>query len=430
MPKLPSVADISVPTDSRLHYAVLISMYELYNDRIFDLLDENIFTHPNARRKALTYKASETGRKKVVAGLRKVVVRSLQEALKILEHGQACRHASPTNSNLRSSRSHAFFAIEIKRIPPSGWSNARSATLHIVDLAGSERSKIANTANERLAEAGSINRSLMQLGQVLQLQVEKDNGKDVQVPYRQCKLTELLFTNTLGMTSGRTQRAVMIVTADPRGEINATMQILRYSALAREVSLPKGVRKASGGSETSGMTSYTEGTTCSSASGMDAGQADLVRQLLSQVATLTREKNEMEDRWRDAENRLLHLEEELRAEMSEQMEAAVAAVEASYRERMLEEEERRQQVTDRKLEILGKMVESGGPGGGMGGGYGPDEDYIYELENENKELRMEIGRLMRANERLKGDASPRRARGGKATVGKVLEELENLNING
>src|SRR5690606_34829601 len=103
-----------------------------------------------------------------------------------------------------------------------------------------------------------------------------------------------------------------------------------------------GVRKASGGSETSGMTSYTEGTTCSSASGMDAGQADLVRQLLSQVATLTREKNEMEDRWRDAENRLLHLEEELRAEMSEQMEAAVAAVEASYRERMLEEEERRQ----------------------------------------------------------------------------------------
>src|ERR1700756_426727 len=35
------------------------------------------------------------------------------------------------------------------------------------------------------------------------------------------------------------QRAIMIVTADPRGDFNATSQILRYSALAREVTVPR-----------------------------------------------------------------------------------------------------------------------------------------------------------------------------------------------
>jgi len=65
------------------------------------------------------------------------------------------------------------------------------------------------------------------------------------VPYRQCKLTELLFSNSFSAASSsnpqqsRQQKAVMIVTADARGDFNATSQILRYSALAREVTVPR-----------------------------------------------------------------------------------------------------------------------------------------------------------------------------------------------
>jgi len=65
------------------------------------------------------------------------------------------------------------------------------------------------------------------------------------VPYRQCKLTELLFSNSFSTAStanpqqSRQQKAVMIVTADARGDFNATSQILRYSALAREVTVPR-----------------------------------------------------------------------------------------------------------------------------------------------------------------------------------------------
>lgn len=68
------------------------------------------------------------------------------------------------------------------------------------------------------------------------------------VPFRQCKLTELLFSNSFpsvssyssSVTSRRNpQKAVMIVTADPLGDFNATSQILRYSALAREITVPR-----------------------------------------------------------------------------------------------------------------------------------------------------------------------------------------------
>lgn len=64
------------------------------------------------------------------------------------------------------------------------------------------------------------------------------------VPFRQCKLTELLFSNSFpsNQSSGPTrhpQKAIMVVTADPLGDYNATSQILRYSALAREVAVPR-----------------------------------------------------------------------------------------------------------------------------------------------------------------------------------------------
>lgn len=66
------------------------------------------------------------------------------------------------------------------------------------------------------------------------------------VPFRQCKLTELLFSNSFPSTTSYStsvrrnpQKAVMIVTADPHGDFNATSQILRYSALAREITVPR-----------------------------------------------------------------------------------------------------------------------------------------------------------------------------------------------
>jgi hypothetical protein len=229
--------------DEKSVYAVIVSMYELYNDRIFDLLDETAFINPGARRRALVFRAASAPSwdpmgttkqepKKVVAGLRKVACRTYSEALMVLEHAQRSRKVSATGSNSVSSRSHAFLQIEIKRFTPRG-AERESSSLQIVDLAGAERSKNAGTSGDQLAEAGSINRSLMTLGQCLEAQQMMRQGKGNTANWRSSKLTEVLFANSFSGVSR--QRAVMCVTADPGGDYNSTVQILRYSAMAREV---------------------------------------------------------------------------------------------------------------------------------------------------------------------------------------------------
>ena len=254
-PQQPDVSALSVSSDPSSEYAVVISMYEVYNDRIFDLLTPPIKSAATKeyRRRPLLFKSTESSPdRKLVAGLRKVVCGSLNQALMVLEAGLHERRVAGTGSNSVSSRSHGFFCVEVKKRPKGSrrqgletpWGGS---ALTIVDLAGSERARDAKTAGATLAEAGKINESLMYLGQCLQMQSDAGSkDKPNLVPFRQCKLTELLFSNCFPSASAyasarhrNPQKAVMIVTADPVGDFNATSQILRYSALAREVTVPR-----------------------------------------------------------------------------------------------------------------------------------------------------------------------------------------------
>ncbi len=68
----------------------------------------------------------------------------------------------------------------------------RSSLLNLVDLAGSERQRDTHAAGLRLKEAGSINKSLSALGNVIMALVDIANGKTRHVHYRDSKLTFLL----------------------------------------------------------------------------------------------------------------------------------------------------------------------------------------------------------------------------------------------
>ena len=248
MPTQPDISDLMVDSDPASEYAVVISMYEVYNDRIFDLLTPSTKAgSKEVRRRALLFKPTEQSPdRKVVAGLRKVICASMKEALLVLDAGLTERRVAGTGSNSVSSRSHGFFCVEVKKrrraldgYQAGSW---HSSTLTIVDLAGSERARDAKTQGTTLAEAGKINESLMYLGQCLQMQsdIAANGHHTAKVPYRQCKLTELLFSNSFPKDgTARPQRGTMIVTADPVGDYNATSQILRYSALAREITVPR-----------------------------------------------------------------------------------------------------------------------------------------------------------------------------------------------
>ncbi|KAL8390467.1 hypothetical protein RB595_009511 [Gaeumannomyces hyphopodioides] len=254
----PDVSSISVALDPAAEYVVLVSMYEVYNNAIHDLLTPPIksVATKEYRRRALLFKATEQSQdRKVVAGLKKILCTSLSQALLVLEAGIHERSVAGTSSNRASSRSHGFFCVEVKkrrksrRNGPGGEPAWGGSTLTIVDLAGSERAREAKTTGVTLAEAGKINESLMYFGQCLQLQAAAgQSAKPSGLSFRHCKLTEILFSNTFASPSGFSrshasrrapQKGVLIVNADPHGDFSATSQILRYSALACEVTAPR-----------------------------------------------------------------------------------------------------------------------------------------------------------------------------------------------
>lgn len=138
LPTSPSTDDITVAIDDSAEYAIVVSMYEVYNDRIFDLLTATASGKSPQKRRALLFKSTEgCPERKVVAGLRKVICSSLEEALLVLETGLQERRVAGTGSNAVSSRSHGFFCIDVKKRHggryPGPWT---SSTMTIVDLAG------------------------------------------------------------------------------------------------------------------------------------------------------------------------------------------------------------------------------------------------------------------------------------------------------
>lgn len=141
LPQIPSVEGLLLEADENAEYAIVLSMFEVYNDRIFDLLAGNTSIGGTklgqTKRRALLFKSTELSPdRKVVAGLRKVVCCGLDEALMVLETGLIERRVAGTGSNATSSRSHGFFCFEVKkrnRVHKNAWS---TSTLTVVDLAG------------------------------------------------------------------------------------------------------------------------------------------------------------------------------------------------------------------------------------------------------------------------------------------------------
>lgn len=404
MPTQPDISDLMVDSDPASEYAVVISMYEVYNDRIFDLLTPSTkASSKEVRRRALLFKPTEQSPdRKVVAGLRKVICASMKEALLVLDAGLTERRVAGTGSNSVSSRSHGFFCVEVKKrrraldgYQAGSW---HSSALTIVDLAGSERARDAKTQGATLAEAGKINESLMYLGQCLQMQsdIAANGHHTAKVPYRQCKLTELLFSNSFPKDgTARPQRGTMIVTADPVGDYNATSQILRYSALAREITVPRvpsitaSIRSGATSpiaqrsnysasvssipgcfGPTSSSTNHSHHQ--SSASGDDVREAieaaaQQIAQLETEVAILTQELATERRLRQEAEAHAATLaerqeqmgdeiEQNVREEMFAEMEARLDQEMRRWKLKWEEEREKGDDHLDRKLELMAKQL--------------------------------------------------------------------------
>lgn len=173
------------------------SFLEIYQEQVFDLLDptsQGLHLRENMNKGVF------------VDGLVEEVIDNPGDAYQVLITGWLNRRVAATSMNRESSRSHAVFTVTIEsKVKPigedeGGIQNIRTSQLNLVDLAGSERQKDTNTGGTRLKEAGSINKSLSVLGNVIMSLVELSNGKKRHVPYRDSKLTFLLRDSLGGNT--------------------------------------------------------------------------------------------------------------------------------------------------------------------------------------------------------------------------------------
>ncbi|XP_004429375.1 kinesin heavy chain [Diceros bicornis minor] len=165
--------------DENLEFHIKVSYFEIYLDKIRDLLDvtkTNLSVHEDKNRVPF------------VKGCTERFVSSPEEILDVIDEGKSNRHVAVTNMNEHSSRSHSIFLINIKQ-ENMETEQKLSGKLYLVDLAGSEKVSKTGAEGAVLDEAKNINKSLSALGNVISALAE---GTKTYVPYRDSKMTRIL----------------------------------------------------------------------------------------------------------------------------------------------------------------------------------------------------------------------------------------------
>eukprot|EP00073_Rattus_norvegicus_P035164 XP_008759967.1 PREDICTED: kinesin heavy chain isoform X1 [Rattus norvegicus] len=165
--------------DENLEFHIKVSYFEIYLDKIRDLLDvskTNLAVHEDKTEVPFLQGCTER------------FVSSPEEVMDVIDEGKANRHVAVTNMNEHSSRSHSIFLINIKQENVET-EKKLSGKLYLVDLAGSEKVSKTGAEGAVLDEAKNINKSLSALGNVISALAE---GTKTHVPYRDSKMTRIL----------------------------------------------------------------------------------------------------------------------------------------------------------------------------------------------------------------------------------------------
>jgi hypothetical protein len=149
---------------SKKEFEVKVSYFEIYNEKIRDLLaddaestssDSNSFSTSPNRNDELTIRTNGNG--EVVVNVEQKKVNNADEALAVLVQGNAHRTVAATKMNAHSSRSHSVFRLTVKSRSADDES-FRVSDFNLVDLAGSESLKSTKNTGIRQREGATINK--------------------------------------------------------------------------------------------------------------------------------------------------------------------------------------------------------------------------------------------------------------------------------
>ncbi|XP_061773141.1 kinesin-like protein KIF23 isoform X1 [Nerophis ophidion] len=245
--------------DEDSSYSIFVSYIEIYNNYIYDLLEENQedairpkwngggtpvrqnteFMPPQSR-----LLREDQNHNMYVAGCMEVEVKSAEEAFQVFWRGQKKRKVANTRLNRESSRSHSVFIIKLAQAPLDAdgdtilQNQMAVSQLCLVDLAGSERTGRTGAEGTRIREAGNINQSLLNLRTCIEILRENQMcGTNRMVPYRDSKITHL-FKNYFDGEG----KVKMIVCVNPKADdYEETLLVMRFAEMTQEVEVARPV---------------------------------------------------------------------------------------------------------------------------------------------------------------------------------------------
>nr|CAD7426448.1 unnamed protein product [Timema monikensis] len=177
--------------EENLEFHIKVSYFEIYMDKIRDLLDVskvNLSVHEDKNRVPFVKGATER------------FVSSPEEVFEVIEEGKANRHIA-------------------KKL---------SGKLYLVDLAGSEKVSKTGAEGTVLDEAKNINKSLSALGNVISALAD---GNKTHIPYRDSKLTRIL-QESLG---GNARTTIIICCSPASFNESETKSTLEFGKRAKTI---------------------------------------------------------------------------------------------------------------------------------------------------------------------------------------------------
>uniref|UniRef100_A0A8C5F9E0 Kinesin-like protein n=1 Tax=Gadus morhua TaxID=8049 RepID=A0A8C5F9E0_GADMO len=251
----PEEACRSEGVDEDSSYGVFVSYIEIYNNYIFDLLEETPYDPIRPKWNGGTPNTDfippqskilreDQNHNMYVAGCTEVEVKTTEEAFEVFWRGQKKRRIANTQLNKESSRSHSVFIIKLAQAPLDAdgdnilqdKSQVAVSQLCLVDLAGSERTSRTRADGNRLREAGNINQSLMTLRTCIEVLRENQMcGTNKVGICRTLKVTHLFKNYFDGEGKVR-----MIVCINPKAEdFEETMLVMRFAEMTQEVEVAR-----------------------------------------------------------------------------------------------------------------------------------------------------------------------------------------------
>ncbi|KAH9178910.1 kinesin-domain-containing protein [Lactarius sanguifluus] len=471
----------TLKVDRNYEYSIWLSYAEVYNERIYDLLTNvegaaagSSRTQPILlTRKALSMKPAPPSDSldadgpagKYISGLAHVRVDNAKEAKRMIKLGQLHRRVFGTLANSQSSRSHGIVTIKLLRKhrgekdEPSSYITSR---LTLIDLAGSERSKNTQATGERLKEAGNINKSLMVLGQCIEVmranqkrvaqslatsQSQRSDTRDVKkslavVPFRHSKLTEILMDYFTG--EGRVTMIININPYDTGFDENSS--VMKFAALAREVSIVAPMKHAPPTGRANAPTtigdlqparprvSHHRKVVLSTSRGgerkFSEAQLDVVEEdedvedgleeepLNGLVEALFDEIEHLRLQLFESEMRSAVIEAETREEVMREMEERILEIEKRFTRRLMNEVELNEMRMDAKIDMLHRSGLVGQASSKAEKQSGGDSTRVAGLEEPGEDDSSEDDRISKLNS-IRSRAESPLARRGKAQTREI-----------